>query len=192
MSKQQYKIPSLILETKNPSDNNDANTTHTNATQKYSTELNHQLLRPAFKTRNPSELKNRLEGIYSIMKPFMEKVSRVGRDLRERNIEWNIVNKTSITVDAYEEQYFQKLTHPNVRTIFVKVQRDEIFNYMFHDTFNYYSTNCPQMEAQFVDSNNNRAEFYYGTKCVSLKNSIIPVPFHHNAFRLGLPEKYQF
>ena len=43
-----------------------------------------------------------------------------------------------------------------------------------------------------MDRLSNRGEFRYGTKCVSMKNSIIPVPFHHNTFRLGLPEKYQF
>ena len=193
LKKQPNKIHSLTLETKDSSDSNISSPIYNDgAKQKYSSKGIKRSLKQTFIPRNPSEIKKRLKGIQKIMEPFTDELSRVSKDLKEQNIEWNIVNTTLTIIDGYEEQYFQKLAHPNIRTIFVKVKRDEIFKYMFHDTFYYTSNNCSQMEGDQMDRLSNRGEFRYGTKCVSLKNSIIPVPFHHNAFRLGLPEKYQF
>ena len=145
---------------------------------------------PNFQTRNNSDLLFRLSGIRKFMEPFVKEAIKAANELRNQNLKWVVPNETPVVVNGYEEGYFQKLTHPQIKTIIVNVKKEEIFKYLFNQVFDYTGSNCSQMESPLMHPLTKNSEFHYGAKCVPFNVSLSPVPFHDNAFRLGMPANY--
>ena len=141
-----------------------------------------------FPTRNNSDLSFRLAGISKIMEPFISEITRIGTELKDQNLQWIHTNETPVVVNGYEEGYFQKLTHPQIKTIIVNVKKDEIFKYMFHHTYDYTSSNCSMIEKGLAP--NKLGELLYGARCVPRDEALHPVPFHDRSFGVGMPGEF--
>ena len=126
------------------------------------------------------------------MKPFVLEVTGASKKLKKLRLQWKSVNRneTPTVVNGYEEGYFQKLTHPQIKTIIVNVKKEEIFKYLFNQVYNHTGNNCSQMESPLMHPLTKNSEFHYGAKCVPFNVSLQPVRFHDNAFRLGMPAIY--
>ena len=131
-----------------------------------------------FQTRNNSDLLFRLSGIRKFMEPFVKEVIKAASELRNQSLKWVEPNETPTVVNGYEEGYFQKLTHPQIKTIIVNVKKEEIFKYLFNQVFDYTGSKCSEMESPLMHPLTKNSEFHYGTKCVpfnvSLQTSSIP------------------
>ena len=143
---------------------------------------------PNFPTRNNSDLSFRLAGVSKIMEPFISEITRIGTELKEQNLQWVHTNETPIVVNGYEGGYFQKLTHPQIKTIIVNVKKEEIFKYMFHYTYDYTSSNCSMIERGLAQ--NKLGELLIGAKCVPREEALHPVPFHDRSFGVGMPGEF--
>ena len=79
-----------------------------------------------------------MAGVRNFMKPFEVEVTSVSEELKKLSLQWNVNrNETPTVVNGYEEGYFQKLTHPQIKTIIVNVKKEEIFKYLFNQVFDY-------------------------------------------------------
>ena len=143
---------------------------------------------PNFPTRNNSDLSFRLAGIRKLMEPFINEITRVGNELKEQNLTWVHTNETPTVVNGYEEGYFQKVAHPQIKTTIVNVKKEEIFEYLFHHTFDYTSSNCALVEKGLA--RNKLGELLYGAKCVPRNEALHPVPFDDRSYGVGMPAKF--
>ena len=68
------------------------------------------------------------------MKPFVLEVTGASKKLKKLRLQWKSVNRneTPTVVNGYEEGYFQKVTHPQIKTIIVNVKKEQIFKYLFN------------------------------------------------------------
>ena len=145
---------------------------------------------PNFPTRNNSDLSFHLTGIRNLVEPFINEITRVGNELKEQSLKWIHTNKTPTVVNGYEEGYFQKVTHPQIKTIIVSVKKEKILKYLFNNVYDHTGSNCSQMESNLMHPLTKNSEFHYGAKCVPLNDSLHPASFHDNVFRLGMPANY--
>ena len=143
---------------------------------------------PNFPTRNKSDLSLRLAGISKLMEPFISEITRVGNELKEQNLEWVLRKQTPVVVNGYEEGYFQKVNHPQIKTIIVNVKKKDIFKYLFHHTYDYTSNDCSLIEKGLAQ--NKLGELLYGAKCVSRDKALHPVPFPGRSFGVGMPAEF--
>ena len=155
-------------------------------------EINRMAGHPKFQTRNHSELTFRLAGVRKLLEPFVKKTEKISDELKKLEIQWQPVNayESPVVVNGYEEGYFKKITHLQIKTIIVNVKKEEIFKYLFGHAYDHTGSNCSQMESSLMHPLTKNSEFHYGAKCVPLNDSLHPVPFHDNAFRLGMPANY--
>ena len=143
---------------------------------------------PNFPTRNNFNLSFRWAGIRKLMEPFINQITRVSNELKEQNLEWIHTNETPVIVHGYEEGYFQKVTHPQIKTIIVNVKKEEIFKYLFQHTFDYTSSNCALIEKGLA--RNKLGKLLYGAKCVPRGEALHSVPFDDRSFGVGMPGSF--
>ena len=67
-----------------------------------------------FEPRNTLELHRRMTGIQNLMKPFVNKLSRIGQEMRTEALNWLNVT-SSVVANGYEMNYFQKVTHAQIK-----------------------------------------------------------------------------
>ena len=143
-----------------------------------------------FQTRNNSDLSFRLAGIRTFKEPFVKEIRKVSEELKKLSMKWSKPNGTLTVVNGYEEGYFRKVTHPQIKTIIVNVKKEELFKNLFNYVYDHTGSNCSGMESSLMHPLTKNSEFHYGAKCVPLNESLHPVPFHDNTFQLGLPSNY--
>ena len=141
-----------------------------------------------FPERNISDLRYHLDGIKKIMESFVKELARVRREVKSKDLKWMNTQGLPLVVNGYGEGYFQKVSHPQIKTLIVNVKKDKISKHLYSQVYNFAGNNCTKMEYRSVFAKS--GGFFYGSQCVPKERSINPLPFHDNAFKIGMPGNF--